>query len=186
MSLFSLEHLLLLAQAPGSHRRQGRSVWSLSGFLCPRAPASPYLARGGAWYVWCISHLLKSFCHLLDLPPQQPHCLASSLALSPLVPVSSPKSALLWRTCDSRAGHFPSTRFLSTLFDFFRARGSEPADPLFSGLPLRWGLSPHGSSLPSRCRVYPGGEGALETADMGVHFLLTVPLSCWAGGRVGL
>lgn len=123
---------------------------------------------------------------MLGLPPQQPHCLASSLTLSLVIPVSAPKSASLWRTCDSRPGHFPSTHFLSTLFDFCRARGSEPADPLFSGPPLRWGLSLHSSSLPSRCRVYPRGEGALGTVDMGVHFLLSVPLSCWAGGGVGL
>ena len=44
--VFSLEHLLILAQAPGSHRRQAGRVWGLSGFLCPRAPASPYLVRG--------------------------------------------------------------------------------------------------------------------------------------------
>lgn len=37
---------------------------------------------------------------MLGLPPQQPHGLAASLASSPLVPMSSPKSAPLWRTCD--------------------------------------------------------------------------------------
>lgn len=137
-------------------------------------------------YVWCISHLLKKLLSLARFASTAASLSGFFSNLIPSHPGVPPKSAPPWRTCDSRTGHFPSTRFSSTLFDFCRARGSEPAGPLFSGLPLRWGLFLHGSSLPSRCSVYPGGEGALGPTDMGVHFLLTVPLSCWAGGGVGL